>query len=216
MTSDQRTNARRRYRKRRRAEQERQTRERITEAAVRLHGTIGPARTTISSIAREAGVQRATVYRHFPDESALFAACSAHYWAANPMPDPGSWSSIGDSGQRLRVALRELYAFYRRTEGMLEKTSRDAPVVEAMAAAVAAFEAYLESAVTAIVSGRRERGEARRRARAAVGHAISFATWQSLARQQGLDDDEAVALMAALVESAAGARPRRSEDGLSG
>jgi AcrR family transcriptional regulator len=197
------------YRKRRRAEQERRTRERITEAAVRLHGTLGPARTTISGVAREAGVQRATVYRHFPDELSLFAACTAHYWATNPMPDPAAWSAISDSEARLRHALGEMYAFFRRAEGMLEKTSRDAPLVEAMARPVAEFRGYLTGAAAAIIAGRPERGEARRRVQAAVGHAVSFGTWQSLVRQQGLEDAEAVAVMAALVESAGGARPTK-------
>ena len=208
MSSELKTEARR-YRKRRRAEQERQTRERITEAAVRLHGSVGPARTTVSGVAKEAGVQRATVYRHFPDEASLFAACSAHYWAGNPPPDPGAWSSISDPEARLRRALDEMYAFYGRTEGMLEKTSRDAPLVAAMARPVAAFRAYLEAVIATMVAGRPERGQARRRVIAAAGHAVSFPTWQSLVRQQGLDDAEAVAMMAALVESAGGARPRR-------
>jgi AcrR family transcriptional regulator len=199
----------RRYTKRRRAEQERRTRERITGAAVRLHGTLGPARTTVSGVAKEAGVQRATVYRHFPDQVSLFAACTAHYWATNPMPDPGAWSSISDSEARLRHALGEIYAFFRRTEGMLEKTSRDAPLVEAMARPVAEFRGYLNAAAAAIIAGRRERGEARRRVQAAVGHAVSFPTWQSLVREQGLEDAEAVAVMAALVESAGGAQPAK-------
>jgi AcrR family transcriptional regulator len=158
-------------------------------------------------VAKEASVQRATVYRHFPDEVSLFAACSAHYWATNPMPDPGTWSSISDPEARLRHALGVIYAFYRRTEGMLEKTSRDAPLVEAMATPVAQFRGYLDAATAAIIAGRPERGKARRRVQAAVGHAVSFPTWQSLVRQQGLDDAEAVAVMAALVESAGGARP---------
>lgn len=199
----------RRYRKRLRAEQEKRTRERITKAAVKLHGSVGPARTTVSAVAREADVQRATVYRHFPDEASLFAACTAHYWAANPMPDPGAWSSIPAPAKRLRRALGELYGFYRRTEGMLEKTGRDAPLVEAMATPVAAFRAYLDAVADAIVTGRPERGRARARLRAAVGHAISFPTWQSLVRQQGLAETDAVALMAALVESAGGARPTK-------
>ena len=197
----------RKYTKRRRAEQERRTRERITEAAVRLHGSVGPARTTVSGVAREAGVQRATVYRHFPDEESLFAACSAHYWAANPMPDPGAWSSIADPGERLRLGLGEIYDLYRRTEGMLEKTSRDAGRVKAMERPAAAFRAYLSAAAAAMIAGRPERGKARRRVQAAVGHAVTFPTWQSLVRQQGLEDAEAVAVMAALVESAGGARP---------
>jgi AcrR family transcriptional regulator len=199
----------RRYRKGRRAEQERRTRERITEAAVRLHGTIGPARTTVSAVAKEAGVQRATVYHHFPNEESLFAACSAHYWLANPMPDPGAWSSISDPAARLRHALGEMYAFYRRTEGMLEKTSRDAPLVEAMARPAAAFRDYLDAATAATVAGRPERGNAKRRVQAAVGHALSFPTWQSLVRQQDLEDAEAVGVMVALVESAGGARPAK-------
>jgi AcrR family transcriptional regulator len=199
----------RRYRKRLRAEQERRTRERITEAAVKLHGTIGPARTTFSGVAKEAGVQRATVYRHFPDEPALFEACTAHYWAANPMPDPTAWASVADAGARTRIALGEMYAFYRRTEGMLERTSRDAPVVEAMRKPVAAFRGYLEAVADAIVAGRPERGKARRRVRAAIGHAVSFPTWQSLVRQQGLDDADAVAVMTALIESAGAATADR-------
>jgi AcrR family transcriptional regulator len=201
MTSE-RENTPRRYRKRRRAEQEQRTRERITEAAVRLHGTLGPARTTVSAIAEEAGVQRATVYRHFPDEESLFAACSAHYWAQHPLPDPAQWAAIGDPAERLRTALGELYALFRRTEPMLEKTGRDAPLVEAMAAPASAFRDYLEAVVDTILRARPERGRARRRARAAIGHAVSFATWRSLVREQGLADDEAVVLMAALVESA--------------
>jgi AcrR family transcriptional regulator len=196
----------RRYRKRRRAEQEQRTRERITEAAVKLHGSIGPARTTVSGVAKEAGVQRATVYRHFPTEESLFAACTAHYWARNPMPDPAAWSSP-DPGARVRQALGEIYAFFRQTEAMLQNTSRDAPLVEAMARPRAAFLGYLSAAAAAIVAGRPERGQARRRVQAAIGHAISFPTWQSLVRQQGLDDEEAVALMAAMVERAGRARP---------
>jgi AcrR family transcriptional regulator len=197
----------RRYQKRRRAEQEAETRERITRAAVKLHGSVGPAKTTFSGIAREAGVQRATVYRHFPDEAALFEACTAHYWARHPMPDPATWSAIEKPAERLRHALAEMYAFYDRTEGMLEKTSRDAPLVEAMAKPRAAFLGYLSTAAAAIVTGRPERGQARRRVQAAVGHAISFATWQSLVRQQGLDEGEAVALMSATVGAAGRARP---------
>jgi AcrR family transcriptional regulator len=196
------------YTKRRRAQQEERTRERITEAAVKLHGTLGPARTTVSGVAREAGVQRATVYRHFPDEASLFAACSAHYWAANPMPDVSAWAGAADPRRRLELALGEMYAFYGRTEEMLDKTARDAPLVEAMAKPAEAFRGYLQAAADAIVAGRPERGHARRRVRAAAGHALSFRTWQSLVREQGLSEAEAAAVMASAVESAGSARPR--------
>jgi len=196
----------RRYRKRRRAEQERRTRERITEAAVRLHGTIGPRRTTISRIADEAGVQRATVYHHFPDEERLFAACSAHYWDANPRPDPADWAEVRDLGERARRALSELYSFYRHNEPMLELTGRDAELVAGMRKPMEAFLAYVDSAADAIVAGRPERGASRRRVRAAAGHAAAFPAWQSLVRRQGLSQADAVELMAKLIESAAGGR----------
>jgi len=201
----------RRYRKRRRAELERRTRERITEAAVRLHGSVGPARTTVSGVAKEAGVQRATVYRHFPDEKSLFEACSAHYWAANPLPDPSSWRKLRDHGERARRGLTEMYEFYSRTEAMLEKTSRDAPLVEAMAEPAARFQDYLRSVGDTLIAGGRERGAARRRVRAAAGHAVSFPTWRSLVRHQGLENEEAASMMAALIERAGtpdAAKPR--------
>src|SRR5512139_1225673 len=122
----------RRYRKRLRAEQEAETRQRITEAAVKLHGTVGPAKTTVSGIAREAGVQRATVYRHFPDENAIYEACTSHYNSLHPPPDPTRWAGIDDPDDRLRVALRDVYAFYAETRQMLESTGRDADRVPAV------------------------------------------------------------------------------------
>jgi len=200
------SNERRKYTMRRRAEKEQQTRQRITEAAVKLHGTIGPARTTISAVASEAGVQRATVYRHFPDEATLFAACSGHWAATHPPPDPTPWRTIRDPAARLKRGLFELYAFYRETEAMLENVTRDRPLVPAMEKPAAIMRAYFEAVAEALVAGRPERGDARRRARAAVGHAVSFPTWQSLVREHGLDDAEAVAMMAAMVEAAGRAR----------
>src|SRR5512133_311027 len=97
------------YRKKRRAELEAETRRRITESAVELHGTIGPSRTSMSAIAERAGVRRSTLYRHFPDETAVFEACSAHWRAANPAPDLAEWAAIEDPDRRLRAALEELY-----------------------------------------------------------------------------------------------------------
>src|ERR671923_2992709 len=100
------------YRMKRRAELEEQTRRRITESAVALHEELGPAQTSISAIAERAGVRRSTVYRHFPDEDALFAACSSHWRALNPPPDLAAWASIEDPDLRTLTAFRELYAFY--------------------------------------------------------------------------------------------------------
>ena len=182
------------YTKTRRAELEQQTRERITEAAVELHGSLGPARTTISAIAQRADVQRATVYRHFPDEDSLFAACSAHWRAQHEPPDLAAWVAIRDPAARLAVALAELYAWYARTERMLELLIRDLPVVPAVRSQFR-LPGYLDTAADVLLAGRPERGAARRRARAALGHAVAFETWLSLVRQQGLTSAEAIRLM---------------------
>jgi AcrR family transcriptional regulator len=211
MSSENQSTISRRYRKRRRAEQEEETRRRITEAAVDLHGSLGPARTTISAVAERAGVQRATVYRHFPDEEALFGACSAHWRAQHPLPDLAEWAAVGDVSERLRTALSALYAWYESGESMLEKTTRDAALVPAMRPAVESMGGWFAAAIATIVRGRPERGARRRRVEVAIGHAVSFATWRSLVREQGLSDSEAVELMCGLVGLAAGKRMRRSQ-----
>ena len=196
----------RRYRKRLRAEQELQTRQAITEAAMRLHGTVGPARTTVSAIAEEAGVQRATVYRHFPDEKSLFQACSSHYASLHPPPDPATWAEIGDPERRLRCALEDLYLWWEEIEEMMLRVLRDAPLVESMSAQVEAGQAYLDRVRGLLLRGRPERGAARRRVSAAIGHAIAFPTWRSLTREQGLTRPDAVELMAGMVQRAASGR----------
>jgi AcrR family transcriptional regulator len=196
------TAPKRRYRKRRRAELEEQTRQRIAEAAMRLHSSIGPARTTVSAVAREAGVQRSTVYRHFPTEVDLFGACSQHWFSLNPPPDPGTWRKIADPGERLRVALGELYHWYVWAEPMLVNVMRDAPLVPAMERPVQVFLVLLTQMHEALMWGRRERGRARRRAAAAIAHAMAFETWRSLTREGGLDDGETMTLMVATVAAA--------------
>jgi AcrR family transcriptional regulator len=203
MSSGTEKKTKRPYRKRRRAELEQQTRRRITEAAVDLHGSVGPANTTMSAVAERAGVQRATLYRHFPDEEALFQACSSHWATQNPPPDFSRWAAIQDPGERLRTGLGELYAWYERNERMLENVSRDVSLVPAMRAPRSEFAAGMSAAVDALVSGRGERGAARRRVKAAAGHAVAFETWRSLVREQGLSRSAAVTMMTALIAAAA-------------
>src|SRR3954470_9623057 len=108
----------RKYELKKRAEGMAETRLRITEAAVDLHGAIGPARTTVSAVAERAGVQRHTVYRHFPTEQDLFTACSTHFAQVEPLPDPESWRGLDQ-------ALDELYAYYERNESMYANLFRD-------------------------------------------------------------------------------------------
>lgn len=192
----------RKYEKKQRAEAEAQTRLRITESAVELHGTIGPAQTTMSAVAEHAGVRRSTLYRHFPDEAALFGACSAHWAEANPPPDISRWAEVDDPGERFDLALAELYAFYRRTEGMLDKLLRDAPTVPVVDDLMGAFRFFVDEAAKVLMRGRGLRGNGARRTRAAIGHALAFRTWQDLTEAQGLDDDRAADLMSRLVAAA--------------
>ena len=189
----------RRYEKKRRAELEAETRRRITETAVELHGTVGPSRTSISAIAERAGVRRSTVYRHFPDETALFDACSSHWEAANPVPDMTAWGAIDDPDQRLRTALDELYAYYRRTEPMMDNLHRDELTMPLVAERFAGYHGYVAAARDLLMRGRSVRGRRRGQARAAAGHALAYTTWKSLAREQGLDDSRAVELMCRMV-----------------
>jgi len=191
------------YRMTRRAELEEETRLRITEATMALHESLGPARTSISAVAEHAGVRRSTVYRHFPDEAALFAACSSHWCAANPAPDPAGWAGIADPGARTEAALRELYAFYRRTEPMYTSLLRDEPVVPIIQQLLRGFHDYVKAIESILMAGRGLRGGAARRTRAAIGHAVAFPTWRSLTHDQGLSDADAVRMMCLLVRGAA-------------
>jgi AcrR family transcriptional regulator len=171
------------------------TRERITHAAVDLHGTIGPAATTMSAVAERAGVTRATLYRHFPNEEALFMACSADWFAANPRPDPGRWATIDDPAFRLGAALDELYPYYRSTEQMWSNLFRDiAMIPEGFRQSISAF---APTTLEVLEAGWPGPAEARLR-RAGIGHAVAFETWRSLARE-GLTDEEAAPLMVRFV-----------------
>lgn len=177
---------------------------------MRLHGSIGPARTTVSAVAREAGVQRSTVYRHFPTDVDLFGACSQYWLSLNPPPEPAAWSVIADPAERLRIALDELYRWYGWAEPMMVNVTRDAALVPSMERPVQAFRALLEEMQATLMGGRQERGRDRRRVAAAIALALEFTTWHSMTREAGLRSGEVIALMAATV---AGARNFRQTSG---
>ena len=121
------------YELKRRAERQEETRQRIVEAAVELHTTLGPSRTTVKAIAERAGVTRPTVYAHFPDDRSLFLACSGHVRETVPPPDSSAWGSVSDPVERLETALRDLYGYYERLEPLLENVQRDAAVMPVVA-----------------------------------------------------------------------------------
>ena len=182
------------YELKQRAERQEETRRRIVEAAVELHSTIGPSQTTVKAIAETAGVTRPTVYAHFPDDRALLQACSGHVRESAPPPDAAAWRAIGDPGDRLETALRELYGYYERLEPLLANVQRDAAVMPLVAEMNEYRVRYLAEARDLLLVGRPARGRARVRLARAIGHALEFGTWQSLARQS-CSNAEAVELM---------------------
>ncbi|HWT26009.1 MAG TPA: helix-turn-helix domain-containing protein [Solirubrobacteraceae bacterium] len=201
MTSETRP-AKRRYEKRARAAQERATRARVVEAAIALHRTVGPARTTISAIAERAGVRRATVYRHFPDERALFLGCSGAWAERHPLPDPATWAAIADPAARLDAALDALYGWYEEVEPMLTAVLRDVEAVPIVAELQAGRLAYLAGVEDGLASGWGARGKTAERLRAAIGLALDFFTWRTL-HERGLGRGDAIAVMGATVRAAA-------------
>jgi AcrR family transcriptional regulator len=193
----------RRYRLQKRANAMDETRRRITEAAVELHGSIGPVRTTISAIAERAGVQRQTIYRHVPTEVELLAACSQHFYEADRWPDPDSWRAIADPAERLSTALDALYAYYERNEGMWTNVLRDETLVDAVRSALGTYRDFLDNAAEALVVGWGARGARRRVLRAATRHAVDFQTWRSLARDGEIGRAAVVDLASAMIIRAA-------------
>jgi AcrR family transcriptional regulator len=194
----------RKYELKKRAEKQEETRKRIVDALVELHGEVGPANTTIKAVAERAGVQRLTVYRHFPDEQSMFQACSAQFEEQNPAPDPVPWLEIGDPVERLRQALTELYAYYERAEQMMTNTLRDESEVPALAEAMQEYYQGLD-AYKGILLGGWEVADVRQHLlEAAIFHAIWFESWRSLIRHQRLETFEAVELMTLMVDAAAG------------
>lgn len=172
-----------------------------------LHTTVGPARTTISGIAERAGVQRHTVYAHFPDERELFHACTAMWWQRNPYPDRARWAAIDDPRERLAVALGEVYAWFERSGGELLTVVADAGKVPAMQEPVARQVALMGERVATLARGWGVRGRRRARLTAAIAHSLQLTTWRTLVRDGGLTRDEAVALLTALADAAC--RPER-------
>jgi AcrR family transcriptional regulator len=193
------------YQLKRRAQQQDKTRQRIVEATVYLHETLGPARTSISAVAEQAGVERLTVYRHFPDEETLFTACTGHYMAAHPLPDPSLWMHYADPETRLRVALTEAYTYYHYTERMLGHALADLPDLPVMQRILEPYFAYWEQVRDGLAEGWGTQGRSHERLRAVLTHLLDFRTWYAFIRQQHLADDELVALAVHFVQCIASA-----------
>ncbi len=189
------------YKLKQRAASQEQTRQRIVEAAVELHQALGPTATTVSDIARRAGVGRVTVYRHFADEAEILGACSGLYFECHPPPDPESWRAIEDPVGRLRIGLAEAYAYHRETEAMITPVLADIPEHEV----VQPYHELWSRASDVLLEPWRARGRRRTLLRAGIALALSFHTWRQLIREQELSDEQAIELAMRLVSERASA-----------
>jgi len=177
------------YKLRKRALDQERTRQRIVDATIELHGTLGPKNTSISAVAERAGVQRLTVYRHFPSEFALFTACSSHWLSMNPPPNPEDWAGIDDPRERTAAALKALCAYYRKTASMLTLVYRDADEIEALKGPVQGFQGYLDAVRDDLATAWKPDGRRSQLFSATIAHAIAFSTWSSLSGM-GLSDHQ--------------------------
>jgi len=188
-----------------RAEQVAETHARIISAIMELHGEVGPRNTTVSAIAARAGVERLTVYRHFQDEAAMFAACSHHYLELNPPPDPGRWTEEPEPALRAQRGLEELYAFFGRTSPMFEKVYRDVAEYASLKKIMDQFDAHLRNLADALAAAW-PRDQAAARRQVIMRHAAKFATWQSL-EAEGVGDKQKIDLMIQWLSTDPCARP---------
>jgi len=185
------------YTQKRRAEQQAQTRQRIVEATVDLHSSIGPAATTISMIAEQAGVQRHTLYAHFPDEHSLHLACSGLTMERDPPPKAETWRAIAERSERIRTGLAAIYKWYARNASLVACVQRDA---EHHALTKEIAEMRWGPSVTTYHEVLGNKLNARQRA--LLHLALSFSTWRTLTGEAGLKPGEAVEAMVQTIECA--------------
>jgi AcrR family transcriptional regulator len=188
------------YRLSARAESQAETRQRIVDAAIALHEKLGPAHTPISAIAERAGVTRLTLYRHFPDEAAIFAACTSHWGARHPLPDASLWNGIADPAARAAAALAAHYDYYAGTRGMWAVAYRDAPLVKPIQPVLGHVDQHLTALAESLASAFGRKGTVRRNLAATLRHALCYLNWASL-DERGLNDNGSkVALVAQWLE----------------
>jgi len=205
MASNKNDKPRRRYELRARARQREATRRRITEAAVELHGTVGPAHTTISDVAKLAGVRRMTVYNHFATDADLFDACSTHWITRNPPPDVTRWTRIEEPLERVGQALRDMYAYYAQHEQMLGNVLRDTMLIPALGTIMdQKWWPAIEGMVEVLFQGFESEGRSNVARRAALRLALDFSTWRTLTRSN-LEGENAARLMQRFVSTVEGA-----------
>ena len=184
----------RKYTKTRRAEQQDETRDRIIEAIVALHEEFGPANTSIKAVAEKAGVQRLTVYRHFPDDASIFQACTSHWLKLNPPPDFVDWVNIENADEQTYTVLLAFYRYYRQTEKMWSGAYRDVEEIEALRNVMAGFETFLDQVRDNLLASWKVNGKRKKQLSITLRHSLRFTSWQSLKREN-LNDKQITELV---------------------
>jgi AcrR family transcriptional regulator len=199
------------YELKKRAERQQETRLRIARATLELHEILGPSLTTRSAIAQRAGVTRPTVYSHFPDDLTLGKACSSLEMSDNPLPDPEPWAEIPDPERRLRMALGDLYSYFRRRERLWANVLRDQEMLlddpeslEADAEIMEPIFLHWERMRETLAAGWGPPDSPPGLLLGAIGLALDFQTWRAMARTQGMSEEQAIELMVGMVRCAAG------------
>ena len=185
----------RQYQLNQRAKSQAETRQRIVEAAIKLHQAKGLGATSMRDVAKEAGVGTVTVYRHFADDMELLGACSGTYFERHPFPDLSIWQTIPDAKKRLTVGLSEAYAFHRETEPMIARVIgevRDLPIMEP-------YHGFWRTAADILLNAFSKPVRSDRKLKASLVLALRFETWQVLTQQEALSDADAVDLMMRLL-----------------
>jgi len=182
------------YRLSARAESQAETRRRIVDAAIDLHEKLGPAHTPISAIAERAGVTRLTLYRHFPDEAAIFAACTSHWGAQHPFPEATLWDAITDPGNRAAAALAAHYDYFAGTRRLWTVAYRDVGLVKPIQPVLAQADDHLREVADSLADAFGRKGAVQRNIAATLRHALAYSTWASL-EDGGLDSKAKTALV---------------------
>ena len=186
--------SKRKYTKTLRAEQQDETRSRIVDALVALHQELGPANTSVKAVAEKAGVQRLTVYRHFPDEASMFQACTTHYLELHPPPNFADWAEIEDPLKQTNTALLAVYNYYAQTFKMWAAAYRDLDQVESLQHPMNQFEAYIDMVCDSLIKSWNKKGNTKKHLHLTIRHALRFSTWQALEKSQ-LNNDKKIELV---------------------
>lgn len=187
------------YKMSERAKSQAETRQKIVEATMHLHEEIGPRNTSISAIAERAGVQRLTVYRHFPDETAVFQACTSHWLSLNPPPDPADWAEISEPVEKFRTAVAALYDYYSRTRAMWTVSFRDVSEVPALQQPMADVAAFLGSIADDLIAAFGDAADTDHIG-PTIRHVLHFPTWTDL-EDQGLTNTQKLDLVTAWLQA---------------